>query len=327
MRMPPEPPPAATDLVGVVGLGDMGGAIARSLLDAGRRVVGFDPDPDAAGAFGSAGGDAVDDVRTVGERARLVITCLPSPESLLATLDVDAGLLSGADTSRRVEVVVEMSTFDLPTKHAAHALVVEQGGLLLDCPISGTAHQAPARDLVVYASGETDAIEEARPSLETFSRQVIDVGAFGDGSKAKYLANLLVGIHNAAAGEALTLATKSGMDPQRAFEAMVAGAGVSRMLEVRGPFMIEGDYRRGSSGGRTYAKDRQIIGEFARNAHCPVPLFSLASQLHDAAIAMGFDDHDSSAVCAASLGLAGLHPAPLAEISSAGSPADGGSAT
>jgi L-threonate 2-dehydrogenase len=298
--------------VGVVGLGDMGGAIARSLLDRGHRVVGFDPDPVAAGAFEDAGGVAVVDVASVGEAARVVITCLPSVESLEATLDETTGLLSRS--GGQPTIVVEMSTFDLDTKRWAYDAGAAQGATMLDCPISGTAHQAPSRDLAIFASGDEAAIERVREVLGSFAREVIAVGPYGDGSKAKYLANLMVGIHNAAAAEALTLATKSGMDPDRVFRALRAGAADSRMLEVRGPFMLEGDYREGSSGGRTYAKDRGIIAAFAHEEDCPVPLFEVASRLHDDAIAHGFDNHDSAAVCAASLRLAGLEPAPLKEL-------------
>jgi L-threonate 2-dehydrogenase len=302
----------ANDPVGVVGLGDMGGAIARSLLEWDHDVVGFDPDPAATRALEDAGGTPVPDVASVGEQARVVITCLPSVESLEATLDESTGLLSRS--GGRPTIVIEMSTFDLDAKRRAHAAGIAQGAMMLDCPISGTAHQAPSRDLAIYASGDEAAIEQVRRVLESFAREVIAVGPYGDGSKAKYLANLMVGIHNAAAAEALTLATKAGMDPNRVFRALRAGAADSRMLEVRGPFMLEGDYREGSSGGRTYAKDRGIIAAFAREEDCPVPLFEVASGLHDDAIALGFDNHDSAAVCAALLRLAGLEPAPLADL-------------
>lgn len=314
----PTTPCGAPGPVGVVGLGDMGGAIARSLLERGYEVIGYDPSPAMVELFQQAGGRAVSQVGDVVADPGIVITCLPTTDSLLVqTLDPDEGLLSGTDAADGA-LVIEMSTFELDVKTRARAKVEEHGGVMLDCPISGTAHQAADRDLVVFASGDSQAISNSLPVFDAFSRKVIDVGDFGDGSKAKYLANLLVGIHNAAAGEALTLATKSGMDPAKAFEALVAGAGSSRMLEVRGPFMLEGDYREGSSGGRTYAKDRGIIGQFARDNICPVPLFQIASQLHDAAIAQGFDNHDSAAVCAASLSLAGLEAGPLTRDSSAG---------
>lgn len=298
--------------VGAIGLGDMGGAIARSLLAAGYPVVGYDPDPATAHRLVDAGGTAVDGAAAVGEAAEVVITCLPTTAALHATLAEGGGLLSSS--AGRPRIIVETSTFDLATKYAGRDAAEAGGAAMLDCPISGTAHQAADRDLVVYASGEEAPVAEVTPILASFSREVLRIGPYGDGSKAKYLANLMVGIHNAAAAEALTLATKAGMDPQRVFEALVAGAADSRMLQVRGPFMLEGDYREGSSAGRTYAKDRGIIADFARATGCPVPLFSVASQLHDAALANGFDHHDSAAVCAASLGLAGLQAAPLAEL-------------
>lgn len=228
--------------VGVIGLGDMAGAIARSLLAAGYPVVGYDPHPATVQRPIATGGTAVDGAAAVGEAAEVVITCVPTAAALHATLPGHGGLLSS--TTSRARIIVETSTFDLATKYAGRDTAAAVGTVMLDCPISGTSHQAADRDLVIYASGQEALVAEVAPILSSFSPEVLRIGPHGDGSEAKRLANLMVGIHNAAAAEALTLATKAGMDPQRVFEALVAGAADSRMLQVRGPFMLEGGLPR-----------------------------------------------------------------------------------
>ena len=160
------------------------------------------------------------------------------------------------------------------------------------------------KDVVVYASGDTAALARVEPVLAAFSRDRIDVGAFGNGTKLKLVANLLVAIHNVAAAEALLVAERAGLDPRAALAALTAGAGTSRMLEVRGPLMLEGAYGA-TMRVRTFAKDLDIIAEFARGLSCPTPLFAAAAQVHLAALAQGHADDDTASVFAVLRLLAG----------------------
>ena len=116
--------------------------------------------------------------------------------------------------------------------------------MLLDCPISGTGAQAREGDLVVYASGTRAAYRRVSPVLDAFARAHYYVGPFGAGSKMKFVANLLVAIHNVATAEALVLAMKAGLDPGRGREARRRGRRSSRILQLRGPMMVKGDYAR-----------------------------------------------------------------------------------
>ncbi len=169
---------------------------------------------------------------------------------------------------------------------------------MLDCPLSGTGAQARVKDLSVYASGPAAAVKRAAPVFAGFARPHSYVGAFGAGSKMKFIANLMVSIHNVSAAEAFVLGKKAGLDPAMIYRVISDGAGASRMFQVRGPMMVSGDYSDATMKVKTWQKDVQIIGDFLREVDCPAPLFAAASPFYNAAMAMGLADADTAAVLA-----------------------------
>jgi L-threonate 2-dehydrogenase len=285
------------DAVGFVGLGQMGTPMSRHLLAAGFTVAGYDIDPARLHAFETAGGKACSSAGEVADGARVIITSLPSGAALRAALDGDDGLLAGDAADGRV--IVETSTLGLEDKNAARKAAEAVGAVLLDCPLSGTAGQAQRKDVVVYSSGDEASVRRCVPLFKAFSRAHYYLGEFGAGSKMKFIANLLVSIHNVAAAEALVLAMKAGMDPQRVHEVISTGAGSSRMFEVRGPAMVAGDYDQPGMSVRVFQKDLGIIADFARSFSCPTPLFTTGTQIYLAALAHGYGEQDAAAVCAA----------------------------
>lgn len=288
--------------VGVVGLGTMGGQIARHLLAAGYRVVGRDVEPDRADALASLGATRAVSAADAAARADTVILSLPTAA---AFEEVIGGKNGVAEAARPGLAVIEASTLPLAVKDRARRLLAGSGATLLDCPISGTGAQMRTKDVVVYASGDSAALARVGPVLDAFSRDWVDMGAFGNGTKLKLVANLLVAIHNVAAAEALLAAERAGLDLRAALAALTAGAGTSRMLEVRGPLMLEGDYGAATMRVRTFAKDLDIIAAFARDLSCPTPLFATAAQVHLAALAQGRADDDTASVFAVLQQLAG----------------------
>src|SRR5678815_2142607 len=182
---------------------------------------------------------------------------------------VDA--IAAAKLPRRI--VAELSTFALDDKAMAEEGLRAAGHTLLDCPLSGTGSQARTKDLVVYASGDAQAINRLMPVFADFSRQAHDLGAFGNGMKMKYVANLLVAIHNVATAEAMVLGMKAGLDPKAIFETIKTGAGNSRVFELRRPMMVTGKYGDATMKVKVWQKDMQVIGDFAKAIGCPTPLF------------------------------------------------------
>jgi len=285
--------------VGMIGLGIMGSAMSANLMRARYRVVGYDVLEARRRTHRRAGGQVAHDCADVARRVDVVVCSLPSSQALRQT----AAAL--AESARPRLVVIETSTLPLAVKEEARAVLAARGATLLDCPLSGTGSQARVRDLVVFASGDRRAYRRVEPILGAFARARFYVGEFGAGSKLKYVANLLVAIHNVAAAEALVLAMKAGLDPAMTFKVIAAGAGSSRMLQVRGPMMVKGDYSPALMKLGVWQKDISVIADFAREAGAPTPLFAATAPIYNAATNAGADQ-DTAAVCAVLEEMAGM---------------------
>jgi L-threonate 2-dehydrogenase len=291
---------AKKDAVGVVGLGIMGGAFARNLLAGGWRVIGYDIAAARRRALSRAGVEVAADAGDVARRATVIILSLPKPAALASTV----AAIVKAGVPRRV--VIEASTFSLDDKAAAAAALRKASHVLLDCPVSGTGSQAKVKDIVIYASGGAAEIKRLRPLFAAFSRAVHDVGEFGNGSRMKYVANLLVAIHNVASAEAMVLGIKAGLPPQRVFDLISAGAANSRIFELRAPMMVKNRYGDATMRISTWQKDIDVIGGFAQALGVPTPLFSATLPIYAAAMSTGHAKHDTAAVCAVLEAMAGI---------------------
>lgn len=281
--------------VGMIGLGIMGSAMSANLIGAGFTVVGRDIDAARAAEFEAAGGAPSDSPRAVAEAADIVILSLPS---VIAFDDVVSGRDGLCAARTDALIVAETSTLPIAVKERGRDALAEVGSVMLDCPLSGTGAQALTRDLSVYASGDAAAYASCAPVFEGFARSHYHVGAFGDGSRMKFVANLLVAIHNVAAAEAMVLAIKAGLDAETVLRVISDGAGSSRMLEVRGPMMVRGDYKPAGMKVDIWQKDMAIIADFAATLDCPTPLFAASAPLYAAAMAQGHASEDTAAVCA-----------------------------
>jgi putative dehydrogenase len=287
--------------VGVIGLGIMGGAFAQNLKEAGWRVIGYDIDPARCRAMARLGVEIAADAGEVARKAPTVITSLPSPKALKSTVET----ILKARVPRRV--FVEASTFTIADKTAAEKQLRKAGHVMLDCPVSGTGAQARVRDLVVYASGNAAAIDKQRPMFAAFTRAVHDVGDFGNGSRMKYVANLLVAIHNVASAEAMVLGLKAGLPAQLIYDLIKTGAGNSRVFELRGPMMVNDDYSSNVTMKiAIWQKDMDVIGGFARKMRVPTPMFDASSAVYTKASRSGYDEQDTAAVCAVLEKMAGV---------------------
>jgi putative dehydrogenase len=276
--------------VGIVGLGIMGGAIARSLINREWRVIGFDIDAARRSELALAGVTIADDVRQLAGEAPIIMTSLPDPA---AVEDVSQAIASSGQSRR---IVIELSTLSIADKLRFEAVLKKAGHIALDCPLSGTGAQAKIRDLVVYASGDSNAIAQCMNLFSDFAKQSADLGTFGNGSRMKFIANHLVAIHNVATAEAMILAQRAGLDPKIVVDVVGPGAGGSRMFQMRAPMMAEGTYEPATMKVATWQKDMAIIAEFAEGLGCATPLFTLTRPVYAEAMAMGLGNHDTAAV-------------------------------
>ena len=278
--------------VGVIGLGIMGGSFARNLVKAGWRVVGYDLSAARRREAQAEGVEIAASAADVAAQAPTVLTSLPKPQALLdVARDIAAAKLKG-------KLIVEMSTFTIADKEKAQKAFAKAGHTMLDTPVSGTGSQARTGDLVFYASGDAATIKKLKPMFEDFGRTVYDVGAFGNGSKMKYVANLLVAINNVASAEAMVLGMKAGLPAQAIFDLVRAGAGNSRVFELRAPMMVKGKYDDVTMKIDIWDKDMQVIGDYARKIKVKTPMFDASKPIYLKAMQSGLGAKDTAAVCA-----------------------------
>ena len=294
--------PPQTQTAGVIGLGIMGSAMSANLVKAGFAVAGYDPLPAARARLKRAGGTPCGSAAGVAKRSSLIVLSLPSE----AALDSVVAELVAAGV--RGLILAETSTLPLTAKERARKALAKAGITLLDCPLSGTGAQAVTRDIVVYASGDAAAIASLGPLFAGFARAAHNLGAFGNGTRMKFVANLLVAIHNLAAAEAMVLAEKAGLDPAQVVGLVASGVGTSRVFELRAPMMAAKHYEPPTMRNAMWSKDLAVIGEFATSLNCPTPLFSAVLPLHAATLAAGLGGEDTAAIHAVLARLAGLNP-------------------
>lgn len=288
--------------VGIIGVGIMGSAIARHLLEAGFGVVVHDTSEQALAACEAFGARRSPSPAAVAEATPVVFTSLPTEAALEHVVGGPGGIAESGGTA----LLVELSTMSIATKERCRQTLSASGMRMLDCPVSGTGAQAARKDLVVFGSGDREAYDSVAAILPRFSRLQHYVGEFGNGSRMKFLANVLVNIHNVAAAEVFALGAKAGMDPALVYEILKDSAGASRMFQVRGPLMVDQDYDHPTARIAMYMKDLDIIGRFAAQLHCPMPLFSTAAQLYVTALNEGRGEQDLAAVCAVVERMAGV---------------------
>ena len=289
--------------VGIVGLGIMGGSFAKNLRNADFEVYGFDILNTNIKELTSLGGKEGLSPMDVANQSDVVITSLPSIQSFHQVMTGKEGL---KEAKKDGLIIIECSTLPIQEKQAAHDALEEVGSILMDCPISGTGAQAINKDLSVYVSGEKTALDKCETILNGFANSIFYVGEFGNGSKMKFVANHLVHIHNVASGEAMVLGMKAGLDPKTIFDVIKAGAGNSRIFELRGPMMVEDNYDEATMKMDIWQKDMKTIGEFAAQLKCPTPLFTAGTDIYRSGLAKGMDKLDTASVCRVLEQMAGL---------------------
>jgi len=292
---------AAREAIGLIGVGIMGSAMAKNMVEAGLEVFGHDISSEATANLARHGGHPAGSNAGVAERTDLLITSLPNTNALREVVaDLEAA-------PRRPRVLAETSTFPLDDKITARERLAQVGITMLDCPLSGSSNRAMLRDVLVYGSGDEAAYKRMLPAFQGFSRAPHYLGAFGNGSKMKYIANLLVAIHTASAGEAFALARKCGLDPAQTYDVIMDGAGGSRAMEARKEMLVSNEYLPVRTAPMDlFRKDLKVIGDFANAIDCPVPMFTATLPLYNAALANGMGADDTAAICKLLQQMAGI---------------------
>jgi 3-hydroxyisobutyrate dehydrogenase-like beta-hydroxyacid dehydrogenase len=230
----------------------------------------------------------------VARASEVVCTVLPS----LATVEeAILGLHGIVAAGKPGQPILQMSTISPSLTERLARETAARGGVFLDCPISGTSGMVAQGSGVIFVGGDHAQYERWKPLLESILPRAVHVGRAGQAMVLKLVANLLVALNSAAAAEAISLARASGLDPQIVLDVLAGGTGAatSRMLEVRGPLMVQGEFPAQMKLD-LFMKDLHLIQDAAKTAGAPLPLTDVAERLYAAAQAAGHGSDDLAVV-------------------------------
>ena len=264
--------------IGLIGLGAMGGAYAKHLLKNNFKCFGIDLDKNNILKFIQLGGQEIT-YDELFNKVEIVLTSLPS---LNAYKDVLNNLKKLGKNNPK-KIILDMNTISIDDKNMFKNEIIGLNIDMLDSPVSGTGAQAWEADLTVFASGSKELIDKCMNIFKAFSKEVINVGSFGNGMKFKILANLLVTIHNTAAAEALRLGELAGLDQDMIFKVLGNSAATSVMLQKRMPLMINKNYEPPTASYNIFLKDVDIIRNFIKNNNVTLPTFEGSAKIYDKA--------------------------------------------
>lgn len=275
---------------GMVGLGNMGGRIARRIRDGGMPVRGFDVSEEQAAAAGVA---TEDSIAALAEAVDVVFLSLPD-SAVIESVVLDDGGLAGL--LRSGQIVVDLSTASPNSSVRIHDRLAERDVVFLDAGISGGAAAAEKGTLTLMVGGDASALDQVRPILDTFSAGVHHMGAPGSGHTAKVLNNFLNGVSLAATAEVMVAAKQAGLDLAQLLEVVNTSSGVNFATLNRFPRIVEGDYLEGGLTNRLMAKDIRLYLEFLQDVSVTSFCGPACLGAFNLATALGYGDQISNRV-------------------------------
>ena len=257
--------------IGFIGLGNVGGKLAGSLLRNGHEVVVRDLNDDLVAAFERLGAARANSPRDLAAKVDIIITCLPSPAASAAVAEGADGFL---EVLRPGQVWLEMSTTDHTEVLRLGERVEARGGMMMDCPVSGGCHRADTGNIAIFAGGSRDAFETVFPILTTMGRRILHTGPLGTASRLKVVTNYLCTVHLAALAEALTVCKVADMDMNTAYEAIRISSGNSFVHETESQVILNGS-RDINFTMDLVIKDVGLFDQLARDHNVPLEISPL----------------------------------------------------
>jgi 3-hydroxyisobutyrate dehydrogenase-like beta-hydroxyacid dehydrogenase len=278
--------------LGYVGLGVMGGRMAKRLLDAGHRVTGFNRTRSKAEWLIEAGMAWADSPREVAEAAEITLSMVTDTKALRAIVEGPDGIIAGLSSGK---LYVDMSTVSAAESREVAARVAERGARMLDAPVSGSVVTLEEGRLAIMVGGAPEDVERVRPVLLDIGPKVTHVGGNGQAALVKIASNLNLAVQMLAFSEAVLLAEKGGIRREIAVEALLSGVIASPMLKYRGPFVLR-EPEDAWFAVPMMQKDLVLAQETGRQLDVPLPTTAVANEFMTAARAMGMDKRDFAAV-------------------------------
>jgi 3-hydroxyisobutyrate dehydrogenase len=261
--------------IGFIGLGNVGGKLAGSLIRNGHDVTVRDLDDALVQSFVARGARAASSPRKLGEAVDLIVTCLPSPAASSAVAEGPDGFLPALGPGK---VWLEMSTTDHSEVIRLGALVDATGAMMMECPVSGGCHRADTGHIAIFAGGRREAFEFVLPVLTTMGRRILHTGELGTASQLKVMTNFLCTVHLVALAEALTVCQAAGMDMNTVYEAIRISSGNSFVHETESQIILNGS-RDINFTMDLVVKDVSLFDTIARQNHVPVELSPLIVEI------------------------------------------------
>jgi len=257
--------------LGFIGLGNVGGKLAGSLLRHGRDLLVSDLNAELESGFVARGASRAASPREMAQQADLIITCLPSPAASAEVMERADGILAGLSPGK---VWLEMSTTDSAEIRRLGALVEARGAMAMDCPVSGGCHRAETGNISIFAGGSRETFERVLPVLSILGRHILHTGPLGSASVLKVVTNYLCTVHLAALAEALCVCKVAGMDMNTAYEAIRISSGNSFVHETESQVILNGS-RDISFTTDLVIKDVGLFDALAHGLQVPVELSPL----------------------------------------------------
>lgn len=261
--------------IGFIGLGNVGGKLAASVLRNGHELMVRDLDIQAAQPFLDQGADWANSPKEMAEACDMVITCLPSPAACSAVMEAEDGILAGLSAGK---IWAEMSTTDEAEVKRIGALVMAQGAEPIDCPVSGGCHRAATGNIAIFAGCERSTFERALPILKTLGRRILHTGPLGSASTLKVMTNYLATANLITLGEALTTSKAAGLDLNTTYEAIKISSGNSFVHETESQVILNGS-RDINFTMDLVVKDISLFQEIAERANVPLEVSPLLIQI------------------------------------------------
>jgi len=283
------PLPLDAHVIGFIGLGLMGKPMARNLHKAGAQMIVHNRSQAAVDELAGEGMTPASSPTEVMDRANTVVLMLPDTGAVEIILEAIIPAVTPGD------LIIDMGTTEATFTRTMAARIEAAGGAYVDAPVSGGTIGAENATLSIMAGGTDSAVDRARPILEAMGSRVVHVGPVGAGQVAKAANQVIVGLTISAVGEALKLAERAGADPAKVREALKGGFADSRILEVHGQRMINGDF---TPGGKcvTQRKDLDQALKLGREYGLELPTTALVMGQYDRVIEAGFGDLDHAAL-------------------------------
>ena len=225
--------------VGFIGLGNVGGKLAGSLLRNKFDLTVRDLDENLTKPFVEQGAKIAHTAKELAEKVDLIITCLPSPEICSEVMEGSDGILNGLSENK---IWLEMSTTDEAEVKRLGQKVIEKKAIPLDGPVSGGCHRAATGNIAIFVGGEREAFNKILPALTVMGRKILHTGELGSASVLKVITNYLASVHLVALGEAWTVAKKSNLDLTKAYKGIAVSSGNSFVHETESQVILNGSY-------------------------------------------------------------------------------------